>query len=85
LLFWTAAAHTGGLDPECLANDYVDHIASSAQHNGGVLPSASLATFDMDDYAIFAPGYGFIKCNVSSFVAFQLEGAYASNRSFHPA
>ncbi|KAG1849141.1 hypothetical protein DFJ58DRAFT_795293 [Suillus subalutaceus] len=32
-------AHTGSLTPECLVNDYVDHIASSAQHSGGVLPS----------------------------------------------
>lgn len=48
-LIWTAA-HTNGLTPECLANDYVDRLASFAQNRRGVIPSAPLATFAMDDY-----------------------------------
>ncbi|KAG1773322.1 hypothetical protein EV702DRAFT_976071, partial [Suillus placidus] len=57
------------------ANDYVDQMASSAP----------LATFAMDDYTVFVPGYGFIECNLSSFVVSRLEDAYASNDFFHPA
>ncbi|KAG1821939.1 uncharacterized protein BJ212DRAFT_931549 [Suillus subaureus] len=83
-LFWPAA-HTGSLTPECLVNDHVDRMASSAQQSNEVLPSSPLVTFAIDDYTIFAPGYGLIECNLSSFVAFQLKGAYALNDSFHPA
>ncbi|KAG1816629.1 hypothetical protein EV424DRAFT_1057795 [Suillus variegatus] len=36
-LVWTAA-HTNGLVPECLANDYVDRMASFAQNQRGVIP-----------------------------------------------
>ncbi|KAG1775612.1 hypothetical protein EV702DRAFT_972795, partial [Suillus placidus] len=83
-LCWTAA-HTGSLAPECLANDYVDRMASSAQHSAGVLASAPLATFAMDDFTVVAPDYGFIECNLSSFIISRLEHAYASHVSFRPA
>ncbi|KAG1774662.1 hypothetical protein EV702DRAFT_1200011 [Suillus placidus] len=83
-LCWTAA-HMGSLTPECLANDYVDRMASSAQHSAGVLAPAPLATFAMDDYTVFASNFGFIECNLSSFVISRLQHAYASDVSFRPA
>ncbi|KAG1890883.1 hypothetical protein F4604DRAFT_379071 [Suillus subluteus] len=83
-LFWTAT-HTGGFTPKCLANDCVVHVASSAQHSGGVLPSVPLATSAMDDYTVFAPGCGFIECNLSSFIVSRLEDAHASNDSIRLA
>ncbi|KAG2350193.1 hypothetical protein BDR05DRAFT_954296 [Suillus weaverae] len=81
---WTAA-HTGGQTSQCLANDYVDHMASAAQHSCGVVASAPLATFTMDDYALFSSDFGFLECNVSLFVISRLESTYASSNSFHPA
>ncbi|KAG2044113.1 hypothetical protein BDR03DRAFT_1005276 [Suillus americanus] len=60
-------------------------MALSVQHSGGVLPSAPFATFAIDDYTVFAPGCGFIECNLSSFVVSRPEDAYTSNDSFHLA
>ncbi|KAG2347931.1 hypothetical protein BDR05DRAFT_957568 [Suillus weaverae] len=81
---WTAA-HTGGQTSQCLANDYVDHMASVAQHSCGLVASAPLATFTMDDYALFSFDFGFLECNMSCFVISRLESTYASSNSFHPA
>ncbi|KAG1777104.1 hypothetical protein EV702DRAFT_953014, partial [Suillus placidus] len=81
---WTAA-HTGSHTSQCLANDYVDHMASAAQHSCGLVASAPLATFTMDDYALISSDFGFLECNVSRFVISRLESAYASSNSFHPA
>ncbi|KAG1871987.1 hypothetical protein C8R48DRAFT_770352 [Suillus tomentosus] len=79
-LVWTAA-HTNGLTPECLANDYVDRMASHAQERRGVIPSAPLATFSMDDYAMFASGYGFVENNASSFLISRLEDSHVLSDS----
>ncbi|KAG1878501.1 hypothetical protein C8R48DRAFT_668586 [Suillus tomentosus] len=83
-LVWTAA-HTNGLTPECLANDYVDRLASFAQERRGVIPSAPLATFSMDDYAIFASGYGLVENNnLSSFLISRLEDSSGNASALPP-
>ncbi|KAG2350195.1 hypothetical protein BDR05DRAFT_954297 [Suillus weaverae] len=81
---WTAA-HTGGQTSQCLANDYVDHMASAAQRSCGLIAPAPLATFTMDDYAFFSSHFGFLECSLSRFVVSRLESAYASSDSFRPA
>ncbi|KAG1792347.1 uncharacterized protein HD556DRAFT_1482054 [Suillus plorans] len=83
-LVWTAG-HTNGLAPECLTNDYVDRMTSYVQERRGVIPSAPLATFSMDDYAMFASGYGFVENNLSSLLISRLEDSYALSDSFRPA
>ncbi|KAG1813379.1 hypothetical protein EV424DRAFT_1416739, partial [Suillus variegatus] len=50
-----------------------------------LFPSAPLATFSMDDYTMFASGYGFVENYLSSFLISRLEDSYASRNSFHPA
>ncbi|KAG1785550.1 uncharacterized protein HD556DRAFT_1191868, partial [Suillus plorans] len=83
-LVWTAA-YTNGLTPECLANDYVDRLALFAQNRRGVIPSAPLATFAMDDYTMFASGYGFGGNNLFFFLISRFEDSYALSDSFRPA
>ncbi|KAG1831369.1 hypothetical protein EV424DRAFT_1373115, partial [Suillus variegatus] len=39
----------------------------------------------MDDYAIFASGYGFVENNLSSLLISRLEDSYALSDSFRPA
>ncbi|KAG2340633.1 hypothetical protein BDR05DRAFT_1034772, partial [Suillus weaverae] len=82
---WNAQPARSFLAPECLANDYVDCMAPSAQHSAGVLPPAPLTTFAMDDYTVFESNFGFLECNLSSFVISRLEHAYVSDVSFRPA
>ncbi|KAG1769503.1 hypothetical protein EV702DRAFT_978666, partial [Suillus placidus] len=60
-------------------------LFSLLHSTAGVLAPAPLATFAMDDYTVFASNFGFIECNLSSFVISRLQHAYASDVSFRPA